>query len=192
MKITIPTGWNEVTIRQFVELSRVKQMDMDPLEQLIEIIAILSNTPRETIAKVPLNSLKALYGKFDWMQSPIEGTLKDTLTIDGVTYRAACFSDFSKITAGQYIDHKNYTKDPKEIIYNLHSILSAYFIPEGKKYGEYDLNHVGDIFWNSVTMDVAYPIAVFFCNLSNVWKTTIVDYLQNEVQKKMKQAIKEM
>ena len=41
MKITIPTDWSDVTVRQFQELAKVPELEYDDLDKQLKVLEIL-------------------------------------------------------------------------------------------------------------------------------------------------------
>jgi hypothetical protein len=180
MNLTVPTNWGEITIGQFIELNRANQLDLDPLESMIELLAILTKEDRERIDKISIDSIKKCYSKLGFLNTRVQGSIKEILEFDGVTYKADL--NIKKFCAGQYLDLKNYTKDPKENLFNLHYIMTVFYIPVGKKYGEdYSLNDLAGLFYDKMSIEVSNPIAVFFSTLLKDWKIVIQDSLKRKI-----------
>jgi hypothetical protein len=163
MKITLPQSWDQVTIRQFTELIRVKEREMEPLETAIQLIAILSGEDYSEVSKLSLDSIRKAYAALSFIDSmDFPDKIEEYLEFDGVKYTAKL--DIRKITAGQYIDLKDFTKD-KDAMYNIHNIMAVLYIPNGKQYNDIPQSEVAEVFYEKMPITIAYSVAVFFCNL---------------------------
>jgi hypothetical protein len=183
MKVTLPGNWESITIKQFCEVSRVKDSSSDKVQKLVNLVSILSNLPVETVSTFSVNDLKTAISAVSFIYGDVEGELKEEIEIDGIKYKACL--DLRKMSAGQYLDLKSYTEDPKEIIYNIHNILSVFFIPEGKEYNDVPSNEIAELFYSKCPVSIAYPVSVFFCQLYKGLKLVTADYLAKEGVKKV-------
>jgi hypothetical protein len=183
MKVTLPGNWDSVTIKQFCEVSRVKDSGSDKVQKLVNLVSILSGLDVETVSTFSVHDLRTSINAVSFIYGDVTGELKEEIEIDGIKYKACL--DLRKMSAGQYLDLKSYTEDPKEIIYNIHNILSVFFIPEGKEYNDVPSNEVADLFYEQCPISIAYPVSVFFCQLYKGLKVDTADYLVKEGVKKV-------
>jgi hypothetical protein len=186
MKISLPTSWGAISIRQFTELTRVKEMELEPIEQMAQLIAVLSNQDYEKISQLSIESLKKAYQSISFIDNPeFPDKVEPEITIDGVKYIANL--DIRRITAGAYIDIKEFTKDPKETPYNIHNIMACLYIPEGMMYNvEVPHEAVAEEFYEKMPITFAFPVAVFFWNLLNDSMQDIRDSLESEMLNKIR------
>ena len=175
MKIVLPTSWNGVTINQFNQLSKIQKLDDDDnFDIVIEILHVLSEVPRPILSQVKLHELVKMYKSLDFINElNFSKELQDFIKIDKQIYK--CEFDLSKMNANQYMSLKNIIKSGN-IVDNIHEILAIFFIPIGKKFNEISYNKIAELFYTEVSIDVAYPLAVFFCNLYNAWMCHIAGY----------------
>lgn len=175
MKIELPKSWKGVTINQFNELSKIKKTDDDDdINIIVEIIHVLSGVPRPTIEQVALPDLIKMYKSLDFINKlEFSKELQKFIKVDNIIYK--CEFDLSKMNANQYMSLKNILKK-ESITENIHEILAIFFIPVGKKFNEVSFNKIAETFYTDVSIDVAYPLALFFCNLYNDWMHHIADY----------------
>ena len=81
-----------------------------------------------------------------------------------------------------YVDEQNYLG----IENNLKNIVAIFMIPEGKKYGDYDLDEVIDELYNNMPIADAYSVCFFFTlQLQSLTKATLY-YLERKIKKEMK------
>ena len=175
MKIVLPTSWNGVTINQFNQLSKIQKLDDDDnFDIVIEILHVLSEVPRPILSQVKLHELVKMYKSLDFINElNFSKELQGFIKIDKQVYK--CEFDLSKMNANQYMSLKNIIKSGN-IVDNIHEILAIFFIPIGKKFNEISYNKIAELFYTEVSIDVAYPLAVFFFNLYNAWTSHIAGY----------------
>lgn len=186
MKLELPGSWEDITIKQFSDITNAKENINDDLELMIEILSILSGVERQKLDQLDLVNLSKCYRALSFLdQFKVKEEPTARFEIDGVHY----FADFkiTNLTAGQYIDLKHFTKDPKLTIANMHNVLAVFYIPVGKKYGE--VSGVANIFHERLSITVAYPAAVFFWNLLKVWMDSLNIYSKDKNGKKRKKVV---
>ena len=126
MKITVPTSWADVSIRQFVELSKVKELEFDEIDTSLRVLSILTGIDDAEFINLSLPDLKKLSAKTNFIGNHSHEVLKDfNLKIKGNRYRVEW--DANNLIAGEYIDIQNYIKNGT--YENIHKILAAYLKP---------------------------------------------------------------
>lgn len=183
MRVLLPKDWSQVTVYQFQELTKAKERCEDEIDMIIEIISILSEKTRQDISTIEMKDLFKMWDALKFInETEIPDKLEKRIRINGINYYSDL--DILKFTTGQYADLKSYLKD-KDIVGNLHNILSVFYIPVGEKYCKgRDINKIKDDFLDC-PISIAYPIAVFFWNLLNGWMKIIEDYSQEETLKRI-------
>ena len=61
-EITVPTGWNEITLKQYIDISRLYTEDKTP--ELIDMIPILINKDKDYVMSLPsefLDKIRCMY-----------------------------------------------------------------------------------------------------------------------------------
>ncbi len=184
-------NWNEVTIRQFVELQKLKESG-DDIELQVKIISILSGKSIEEIEQLPLDEVKRLSIKTTFVfEVPRMQLMPKNIKINRKHYVINYRLD--KLLFGEYIDLKNYTKTQELAIENLHKILSIFIVPVKKSWFGRKIipetieerNAKAEDFLNHLSAGVAYPMSVFFYNLlSNLTKGT-QEYMIKTSSRKM-------
>lgn len=174
MKIELPKDWNNVTIDQFQKMSKIKHDESDGIDGMIEMISILSSIERQRLYDVSYCDIIKIWNVLGWVSEL--NFIKDIVsefTIKGITYVANL--DVRQMSAGQLIDLKHYLKDGATID-NIHNVLSIFYIPKGKKYNEDSVIDIGELFQNELSISIAYPLQVFFCERLSKWKSLTLDY----------------
>jgi hypothetical protein len=165
VKINVPTSWADITIRQFTEITRIKESNLDSIEKTIEIIAVATGTDREVIARISIDKLKDIYRRIAFVAAKeIQAQeVTESVKIDGVEYVANL--DIRKASAGQYIDLKEITKKPGEINFRIHEVMAIFFLPKGEQYNGETMLDRAELFYEKMSIALAYPVAVFFLKI---------------------------
>jgi hypothetical protein len=105
---------------------------------------------------------------------PNDKGLKTEFKFDGKKYNLQI--NVNKLKLSQYIDIEMLSKSQDEIIYNMHKILSV-FMSDSKGYDTDEMLKRADVIKQHMTIDMAYPVVVFFyLNYTNLLKG-MQDYL---------------
>ncbi len=183
MKVLLPNNWQSVSIKQFIDLSKLNREGLDDFDLSIEILSIMSELPRQELAKIKAVDITKLWRSLSFLEElSFDDQIPPIITIEGVKYKANL--DVSKMTADQYMCFKNLMKTG-DVIGNIHNIMATFYIPEGKKYNNVPIHEVSGAFYNHLSIAVAYPISVFFCRLSLEWMNHLRTCLDDQVLKTM-------
>lgn len=185
MKITVPTSWEHVTIKQYCELHALKSLEQDPIDYMVDVVAILCELKYEVACALTLPQLRQIFEQLGFIEQLPTGPVQARLEIDKQLYVAKI--DVSKISADQYISFKDFTKN--DTVANLHNVMSSLYVPYKKKFNEIPIAEVAEVFYNKMPITVAYPLAVFFCDLLGNSTPLIQDCLRKRAEEKMKEAL---
>lgn len=180
----IPKSWAGVTIQQFKDLSKLDKSD--ELDFSINTIAIICGMTVDEVESLPIAKIKEITNSLAWMNKMPEKFVND-FKLNGVKYIVD--PSIQKISAAQYIDLNEYVK--KGVTENLDNIMTVFCFPTSgifrkkpSKYGQgYSLKATAELFNEQLTMDVCYPLSLFFCKLLNKSTPIIKDYLEKELEK---------
>jgi len=184
-KIKLPTSWKGVSIPQFIALSKIERNEeSDDVLIIIEMLHILSGQPRQLIERIDLSDIVLMWHSVNFIEE-LEFTkeLQSHIKIDEEIY--TCNFDLSKMNANQYMALKNIIKGG-DVIGNIHHVLSIFFIPVGRKFNDVSCAEIAEKIYDNVSIDIAYPLSVFFFKVWNSWISLSQDYTNKEALK-MKQ-----
>ncbi|CAB4178189.1 hypothetical protein UFOVP1015_48 [uncultured Caudovirales phage] len=184
----VPKGWNEVTINQFRKIDSIQQSESE--DKAIELLWALCNLDEKELYDLELTKLTELNHQTEWAATLPETKLIQSFKLDGRMFHVE--HRINKIKTGQYIDLKRYLKQPKQINQNIHKILTCFIWEEGKKYDADNVEELAELFDKKLTVDIAYPLTVFFCNLLIPLTEAIQDYMEESVMKQVKILSKEV
>lgn len=190
-------SWNDVTVRQFIDLQNINP-DQDDLELQLAIISVLSGKSVDELSNIPIQELKSNFRVGFVFELPRAELLPTNIKINGKHYRINYRID--KLKGGEYIDLKNYTKTNDVAIQNLHKILSLFIIPVKKKwFWKTDIaetieqrNEKAQEILNHLSIAVAYPMSVFFWKLFRNSISGIQDYTLRQSENKIRNLLKSL
>lgn len=184
-------NYKDLTLEKFEQLSNI-DIEMDDMEKMATTIAILSDQTVDEVLNMHIDKFNDCAKRVLFLKESPKTTnkLPDKIIINGKKYRI--LKDAKDMTAGQYIDFKNYAKKIDEISKNLALILTTVIIPDGKKYGDgYDTLELAEEFKKYINVETAANISNFFFVQ---YKNYIIDsltYLEWKMKKTMKGMDKE-
>ncbi len=177
------SNYYDMTIGQFIKCKAITELESDPLQRNILMLAELSGLSIDEIEALPINKLQEGIKKFASIQDlkPNE-KVKMKFKVGG--NRFECIWKTQELTAYQYIDFTHYSTDP---INNIHNILASICVPVsfwGKR-SKYDgakhKNHA-KLFHDKMKIKDAYPIMLFFCTYLAELESNMQTYLIKEVE----------
>jgi len=187
MKLTVPTSWQDITVEQFQRIHKLNTSDLakeDPIDYLLSLISICCKESYETISKFSIEQINTVGARLQFIQAmPPQKKIEQVIKLNR---EYLCELAIEKISAGQYIDLKNYIKHG--VIENIHNILTCFYIPRMEKYAQTKPEIIANQFLKMSIAD-AYPIAVFFWNLVNSSMEIIQDYLVSETMDQIRKAL---
>jgi len=203
MEITIPTKWEDVTIGNYINLRPVLNSKLNPIERVVNILAVLTGQKRDLIKNISLDQYKSIKKKMSFLETELPNKLtKKRFKIGGQYYEFKL--DAKKLLFGEYINNmeilQNAKDDEEAIFNNLHHILTTICRPVKKtlfgwKHIKVDadiLRKTADNFLNNMPITIAYPIGVFFYSHSEDLTKAIKTCLIQEAEKMTKEAKQEL
>lgn len=185
-------NYNQLTIKQFLSCKRISELESDPIDKNVRLLAEITGKEVDDIESLPIGELKEQLKKLGAIETLVPETkIKMKFKVKG--QRFTCIWEQQKLTAAQYIDVCHFTKNQSDIIYNIHNILAAICVKRtwyGKqlKYDGGQHKEIADLFYNHMTIEQAYPIMLFFCKFYEELETNIATYLLEEAMMLKKEA----
>jgi hypothetical protein len=183
--------YSDLTIKQFLNCKLISEMQTDPIDRNVRLLAEVSGKTVDEVESLPLTELKAKLKYLANIEDLGEvGKVRMKFKVKGKSFKVIWKTQ--ELTSGQYIDVSHFTKEPDKIIYNIHNILAAISVP--MKYGliqqKYDgAKHkdIADLLYNHMTIAQAYPIMLFFCRYFAELDSNILTYLVEEGKRALKE-----
>lgn len=183
MKIKI-NSWNEMTLRDYQELVKVQNKEWaEDVE--IGTVALLCGVEEEDILRLPIPEYQALKRDTRWItQFPeVNPKAPKEIQLNGKKYKVV--RNTQDLSVAQYVDFSAYSKQEDFVEYLPH-ILSCFFVPEGKEYGDgYDVAEViEDI--KTLPIPIALDMTSFFFLSFLASTRAILTYSVKKLKKMLK------
>lgn len=183
--INIPDSWDEVTIRQFQELTSLETKDF---EKTLDIISILTNEDPETIRQFDVPTLTEILSNLIWTNTmPDDAKYKPLLFYKEKEF--GIISRLSDLTVGEWIDLENYLESP---IDNIHFIMSILYRPLITAFNDRDrliekydsdvMIRQAEEFLDNIKITDVYGALIFFSLIAKECMNVIADYLEEDHQ----------
>jgi hypothetical protein len=188
--------FNELTIAEFLKCKSIADLEDDPLQRKIKLLASVSNRTIDEVESLPIDVLTKQIKEFSEVET-LGANAKVNMKFKINGRRFIIIWQTQKLTSAQYIDATFFCKDQDKLIYNIHNILASLSIEKnwyGKKLKYDGSNHkeVADLILNNMKIKQAYPILLFFCKYFKELYATTQTYLELQILKTMKEANKEV
>jgi len=187
----IPKSLKEVLVKDYIQINKIRSAEYDnPFTRTIDLLCIFNK--REDVLKCKPSELA-----IDLSHLLVEPSriLKQYFTINGKRY--GIVNHINDLEAGQYMSFTTYLKgfadNPNVHIEQMPDILASVIFPVDKNNKvmaiepSYFRNLADDI-RNTMSIEDAYPIAVFFCNLSASLRQTTLNYLNTKLESMTEQS----
>lgn len=182
-------NYNELTIKQFLRIKTITDMEQDPLHRKVLILSEISGKSVDEIESMPIGDMiEAIKGldKIENLQTDEKIKLK--FKVGGRRFIVKWKEQ--DLTSEQFIDASHFCKE--DMLNNIHNILASVCVERtwyGKELGYKGENHkeVADLFYNEMKISTAYPIMLFFCKYYKELGINMLSYLELEATKAMNQ-----
>ena len=146
----------------FMKISEVNKSDYNDDDKLFHIAALLSDMDYEEFISMPLNESRDIIAKAAFMYNePKASKMKKTYVIGSRTYRV--MRNMDDMTTAQYLNYQSIAERPVDE--TMADLMAIVLIPEGKTYGDYDMQEVTEEIRDHFNIEDALSVADFFTRL---------------------------
>lgn len=117
-EITVPTDWNKITLKQYIDISRLYTEDKTP--ELIDMLPILINKDKDYVMSLPSEFLDKILEQLIFITDEPEVKPTNEIEINGETY---IINYQEKLKVGEYLAADAAIKDDDKDIAKLLAIL---------------------------------------------------------------------
>ena len=189
--VTIPTKWEDVTLRQYIEFVRAIDVEC-VITQQAKIVAAFTKglTYTECMNHIPYAELHSLAGRiYTLLNSKPPKRLQHKVMIDGQQF--GFHPNLIGMSAGEFIDlttlDKGFWGDAHKAMAILYRPITAEW---GKKYEieKYDDKHYdnGELMLE-LPMDIVFGAAAFFLTLKDQLEIALMTYSERVLKEKTKE-----
>lgn len=187
----IPRSWKEVTLKQYIELELLPKYDTDNEEEILKRkiteAHILTRLSVQEIDKMPFGELYEIKRLLD---SNKPQRLRRSFKHNGVRYRVQLNPvklDADKFLSILNLSRKDPIKKTPQILLNVCRPYKRVLFFWRKYYDFEPEEYVKKIEeFEQLPMNIASPILVFFCNLSEKLLKRIQEYSDQQMKKQIK------
>lgn len=186
MKRKLPKSWNDVTLRHLIEIENIrndKSIDGEPYADIVRSLLMLSlftGISYEEYEAIPIALLKKDIKEIEFLNKLPETKVVNSFKCGG--YKWKVNFDLNELTAQQFIEHYELTKDNTKVISNSNKLLSIYCQPTRYGFKVKLENKQREEILKDAPIEAVYPLTVFFCNLLTNLYEALKDYLKNADQ----------
>jgi hypothetical protein len=162
--------WSQITLGKFREIQDIiSDESTDELTKKVYLYSLLSGKKIEDVRELPLGEFLAAYGKeLEFLSEPIPQVIPQYWEHEGIKYKVT--AEISELTAGQYIDFKEYSKE-KDNIHKVMAVLCYDGKYDGSKHEERS-----KLFNENMPITIAAPLTTFFLDLWKEWSRISLAY----------------
>lgn len=174
-KIKIPTKLSEVSIAKYQAYQRIPDEATGKERYEAVLKAVADNVP-DNLDDVPFRSLKDAAFKCEKVMYHEVSEMQNVIELDGKLY--GINPNLSECTAIEYAELMDLSAEGNEQLHNIMQVLYRPVIKQGKK-GHYEVERYSydkkraELFKSHMTMDIAFPVYVFFSNILLIYNAEI-------------------
>ena len=162
-EILIPTAWEDVTLNEFIELSKLDIDSFDShIDYYISMLGIFGNDDLNNILEfVKLTDVADIINQMSFMNTPPRNLDKKEVTIKGEVFRL--IQNMNELTVGEYISIETLIEQGKlDSISSIPVILSVILKPIGEQFDSNLVNARMELFKNELSIEDVLGMSVFF------------------------------
>lgn len=177
--ITVPTSWDDITLRQFVDLMRLQEEEGKDELSIVDIMAVLTGTDKKYIYSLPSDFANTIMAHLLFLNEPLKEEPKAEVEINGDVYK---INYMEKLKFGEYTDANTIMANDK---FDYASLLAILCRREGEKYDDdFIADHIEKRteMWNNQPITKVYPLVCFFLTLSAISGQHLQHYMTDAEQ----------
>lgn len=177
--ITVPTSWDDITLRQFVNLMRLQEAEGKDELSIVDIMAVLTGTDKKYIYSLPSDFANTIMAHLLFLNEPLKEEPKAEVEINGDVYK---INYMEKLKFGEYTDANTIMANDK---FDYGSLLAILCRREGEKYDDdFIADHIEKRteMWNNQPITKVYPLVCFFLLLSTLSGQHLQHYMTDAEQ----------
>ncbi len=181
---SIPTSWDEVTVKQFSQLYKVKNDNSNELLAAVNLINAITEIDTSTLLQMDIDDFKTLSKSISFISEEVKKTDVDYLILDGEKYYL--YTDFNKLTTGEVITLETIIESSNHDIHRIIPDLLCLFLRKKNENGKYekfttDMLKRKELFLQ-VPISQIYHVFAFFLSGGNLLQNNTKDSTRNNDQ----------
>lgn len=162
-EIIIPTSWQDVTLGEFIELSK---LDVDsyetPVEYYIHMLRVFGNDDIENIFEyIKAVDINNIIGQMSFLNTPPKQLDDKTVTIGKQVFHL--IENLNEITVGEYVSIEQLIEQGQfNSVTSIPTILSVILRPKGEIFDSSKCAERIELFKKSLSIENVLKMSVFF------------------------------
>lgn len=132
----IPTEWDEITVKQFTQLYRVKDQTSNELMGIVNLISAISDIDTSLLLQMDIDDFKNLTSKITFITGEVPRVDVDYLEVGEDKYYL--YTDFNKLTTGEVITIETLLESSEFDIHKIMADLLCLFLRKKDEEGRYE------------------------------------------------------
>lgn len=164
-ELLIPTSWQDVTLGEFIELSKLDINNFEsPVDYYFKMLSVLGNKNIDEVKEfIKVTDLTNIVSQMSFINTPAEKNDNKEVTIDNTVYKIV--KNLNTLTIGEYVSIESLIdKDKLDSVSSIPAILGVILRPEGE---EFDSSLVEDrmkLFKTRLSIEDVLGMSLFFWN----------------------------
>lgn len=151
-------SWKTMPIGKYAEMYKIISSSEDEDTKVLRVAALCNDLTFDEVLNLPMDKASELVANVAFVYTaPEKVKPKKEYVLNGRTYRV--IKNYGEITTAQYINYQSIVTVLNE---NLPEFLSIFFVPKGKKYGDYDTDEVVEDIKTALSVEEALSLSAFF------------------------------
>ena len=175
------TSYTDLSLGKYQEIDKaINDPSRDELEQQVAILAILAGMTEAELLRLPIKDYTALAKQSAFLRQPLGNIPQVQWQYQVADFTLLPCKDYTKLTAGQYIDFQAFTRDKLDYC----GLLSVLLVPKGRAYGEgYDTAEVRQAIADHLPMPDGMALIAFFLRQFAILIRASLTYSKRELRK---------
>lgn len=153
------TSWNDMPIGVFKAMAKIHRSQISDDDKVFQTAALLCGMEYDDFLNLPLNESRAIVAQMNFVYTePKPEKIKRKYHLGATEYKMMKNPD--EMTTAQYLNYQSIIGVPAEE--NMDDLMTIILVPDGKVYGDYDMEETKEEISNNLTVTEALGIANFF------------------------------
>lgn len=153
------TSWNDMPIGVFKAMAKIHRSQISDDDKVFQTAALLCGMEYDDFLNLPLNESRAIVAQMNFVYTePKPEKIRRKYQLGAREYKMMKNPD--EMTTAQYLNYQSIIGVPAEE--NMDDLMTIILVPDGKVYGDYDMEEAKEEIANNLTVTEALGIANFF------------------------------
>ena len=162
-EILIPTSWNDVTLREFIELSSLDfESYKSPVEYYIHVLRVFGNDDVENIFDyIKAVDLNSIIGQMSFMNEEPSKLDNKSVEINGEMYFLS--DNLNELTVGEYVSIESLIEQGgQSSVDSIPTVLSVLLRPKNEVFNSANCVKRAELFKDALSIEQVLGMSVFF------------------------------